>query len=136
MGIKVGNPPTQPALTFDSLQVDSYTVRVGRAAPYPYRVEASLDYYAIDANGERQYANKSFSISTNNFLEDFVPWLIAQGLATDQADAATKLEQAKAQVGQDFANGAITPFQLFAMFQLGIGLQARILKNIDIMTIG
>ncbi len=132
MGIKVANPPTQPALSFDNLQVDSYTVRVGRSAPYPYRVESSYDFYALDADGNRVYANKSFAVGSADFQQDFANYAINNGLATDVQDFITKVGAAKTQVANDYAAGNIDVFYLFAAFQLGIGMQMKILKGVDI----
>jgi len=136
MGILVSSAPSQPALTFDRLQVDAYVVRVARKAPYAYRVEMSMDYYALDGSGNRVYANQSFVLSSQDFNVDFAQWAIANGYATDEADVQSKVQQAESEVNTEYSNGTIDPFKLMAYFKLGIGFQVKIKQTNDLAGLG
>ncbi len=126
MAIRSANPDTVPALSYDFVHVESYSLRVEKTAPYRYVVNMVASKYAIDTGGNRVYSANRLSFTDTDFESSFVAWAIGKGYALDPADAVAKRDAAIAQVNTDFANGAIDPFMLLAYFQLALGMQLEI----------
>ena len=126
MAIDSGNPITQPALTYDKVHIENYSLRIETVPPYRYVVNMLARKYADDGSGNRIYTPETLQFTDTDFERAVLEWCVAQGYATDLNDGLAKKAAAVTAVNDEFAAGTWDPFKLMAYFQLALGLQLEI----------
>ncbi len=115
MAINITTTGTIPAVSLDKLHIDQLLVRVDKTT-LKKQINGTGTPYGLDGTN-RVFANTNLTIDDNDFDSSVVAWAIANGQATDPADALTKLNAAKAQVTA--SNPDV--FTLLAHFEQGVG---------------
>jgi len=136
MSIKLTNPNIAPALSYDRIHIDSFTIvqkKNDNIANVKRDISVTATVYSAEADGTTHYdGNNLITANTNDFDTIAISEYLVNNNGSTITDAIAAYDAVKAAVQAEYDAGNLDTFKLMAYFEMAIGHTLKLLNNTDI----